>query len=172
MGAKISVSLLFVKQKDKIGAPADLQWRSLWSQTAPEPCVFAPLMGPLDTEVVIVGGGIAGLSTALHLAENGISVVVLEGRQPGAGASGQSGGQVIPGLRHFRSDLIKAYGQDLGLRAHAFGSAAADIVFDLIARRAITCDAVRQGWVQAADSPAALAQSESRVAEWRARSGI
>ncbi len=49
--------------------------------------------------VAIIGGGFAGLSTALHLAERGIDVIVLEAREPGWGASGNNGGQLNPGLK-------------------------------------------------------------------------
>ena len=80
-----------------------------------------PLEGVNETEVVVIGAGFSGLAAALALAERRVPVVVLEAGSPGAGASGLSGGQVIPGLRHHPADLVAAYGQTLGLRLHAFG---------------------------------------------------
>ena len=54
---------------------------------------FAPLVGDVEADVVIVGGGATGLSAALHAAERGMSVVLLEGGRIGWGASGRNGGQ-------------------------------------------------------------------------------
>lgn len=58
------------------------------------------LDGDRRADVLIVGGGFAGLSTALSLAEKGASVVVLEAHEPGWGASGRNGGQANPGLKN------------------------------------------------------------------------
>ena len=81
-------------------SPNPLAWPpSLYADTA-APAVATP---PLDTDrnvpVAIIGGGFAGLSTALHLAEQGIETVVLEAQEPGWGASGNNGGQLNPGLK-------------------------------------------------------------------------
>ncbi|MDR3510195.1 MAG: FAD-binding oxidoreductase [Caulobacteraceae bacterium] len=140
---------------------------SLWAASAEPAGDYPALTGPTEADVVIVGAGYAGLSTALHLAERGLSATVLEAREPGFGGSGRSGGQVIPGLRHFASDLTAVYGEDAGRRAHAFGGGAADATFALIRRLGLACDARRAGWIQAADTPAALAQSRARVEAWR-----
>src|SRR5258708_21831213 len=68
-----------------------------------DPAVPAILTPPLDTDknvsVAIIGGGFAGLSTALHLAEQGTDTIVLEAQQPGWGASGNNGGHLHPGLK-------------------------------------------------------------------------
>ena len=70
---------------------------SLWSDTAcPAPRCPA-LAGDTTADVVVVGGGYSGLSAALHLAEGGATVSLLEAAQPGFGASGRNGGQVNPG---------------------------------------------------------------------------
>src|ERR1700691_160077 len=75
-----------------------VQMANLYEDTA-EPAAPAPaLEGDARADVAVVGGGITGLSTALHLAELGAKVVVLEAEQPGWGASGRNGGQVNPGL--------------------------------------------------------------------------
>ena len=68
---------------------------SLWHATAAPAPDCPPLREDVDVDVAIVGGGYAGLSTALHLAERGVSCVVLEAREPGWGGSGRNGGQVI-----------------------------------------------------------------------------
>ncbi len=90
------------------------------------PVVAPTLSGVEEAETIIVGAGYTGLSTALHLAEMGRSALVLEAEEPGAGASGRNGGQVIPALRHAPDELVQAYGETLGLRLHAFGAGDAD----------------------------------------------
>lgn len=67
------------------------------STTLPLPA-HAPLHGTVDCDVAVVGGGLAGLSAALELAQSGRSVHLLEGQRIGFGASGRNGGQVIHGL--------------------------------------------------------------------------
>jgi glycine/D-amino acid oxidase-like deaminating enzyme len=142
---------------------------SLWEATA-APKVAAPaLCGHEQAEIVIIGAGYSGLSTALHLAEMGRDVAVIEADEPGAGGSGRNGGQVIPGLRHFADDLMAQYGEELGRRIHAFGAGDADYTFALIKRLGLQCDAARGGWVQAAENAAELAQGRLRCDVWAKR---
>ncbi|WP_066453134.1 NAD(P)/FAD-dependent oxidoreductase [Castellaniella caeni] len=141
---------------------------SLWKATSTENFTSATLDGPCDAEVVIVGAGYTGLSTALHLAEKGISTVVLEAEQPGWGASGRNGGQVIPGLKHDPGELIRRLGA-LGEEVARFAGEAADVVFDLIQKYDIQCDPVRQGWIQSAPSESVLRLVRKRCEEWAQR---
>src|SRR6185369_13710181 len=109
----------------------------------------------LDTptvDTIVIGAGVTGLSTALHLAEQGAQVVVLERDEPGAGTSGRPNGQVIAGLQDSPEALIAAYGSERGERMIEFSGAAPELVFALIARHAIACDAERNGWIQATRS--------------------
>ena len=71
---------------------------SYYAATAQRDRSFAPLQSNLDCDVAVVGGGLAGLSAAIELADRGFSVVLLEAMQVGWGASGRNGGQVIAGL--------------------------------------------------------------------------
>ncbi|TLZ24023.1 MAG: FAD-binding oxidoreductase, partial [Gammaproteobacteria bacterium] len=80
---------------------------------------------------------------ALHLAQAGRHVVVLEAADIGAGASGSNGGQVIPGVKHDPDALEQILGPDAGARAVATVAAGPDLVFELIARHGLRCDAVR-----------------------------
>jgi glycine/D-amino acid oxidase-like deaminating enzyme len=141
---------------------------SLWAATAPPAPLTMPLSGSLDVDVAIVGAGYTGLAAAIALAERGRSVVVVEAVEAGFGASGRNGGQVIPGLRHLPDQLVAAYGRDRGERLYRFGASTADAAFALIDRLGLDCQAVRTGWIQAADSETALAESRERVAAWRA----
>ena len=72
---------------------------SYYAATARERCDTQPLDGPVRADVCVVGGGYAGLSTALHLARRGVEVVLLEQSRLGWGASGRHGGQVHVGMR-------------------------------------------------------------------------
>jgi cation diffusion facilitator CzcD-associated flavoprotein CzcO len=69
---------------------------SLYAATARPPVNAPQLQGSRRAAVAVVGAGFTGLSTALHLAERGVDVAVLEAGQPGWGASGRNGGQVNP----------------------------------------------------------------------------
>ncbi|MFA5662884.1 FAD-binding oxidoreductase [Castellaniella sp.] len=141
---------------------------SLWRATTKERADFPALDQSCETRVIIVGGGYTGLSTALHLAELGVDVVVLESEQPGWGASGRNGGQVIPGLKYDPAELRRRYGQMGEMLAEQAGNAA-DIVFDLIEKYRIQCDPVRKGWMQTAHSDRALQIIRKRHDDWSRR---
>ena len=130
---------------------------------------MAPLTVSKRAEVGVVGAGYTGLSAALHLAEAGRSVVVLERGEVGAGASGRNGGQVIPGLKHDPDFLEELFGAELGPRLVATVGSGADMVFDLIERQGIACEAVRSGWMQLATTESALGGIQSRASQWRRR---
>lgn len=144
------------------------QERSLWRATAEPAVELVPIEGVQEAEVGIVGAGYTGLATALALAERGVAVTVLEATEPGAGASGANGGQVIPGLRHLQGDLVAAYGDARGRRLHEYGARDADRLFALVTRHAIACDATRSGYLQVADNASALADARKRHDAWAA----
>jgi glycine/D-amino acid oxidase-like deaminating enzyme len=117
--------------------------------------------------VAIIGAGYTGLSAALHLAEAGRDVIVLEAADVGDRASGLNGGQVIPGVKYDPDALLGMFGMDRGRRLVETVARGPDLVFDLIRRHAIDCDAVRTGWIQPATSEAALLQLQARAQQWR-----
>src|SRR5882724_1013213 len=105
---------------------------SLWAATAP-PAPSAPALDvSTRADVCVIGGGYAGLSTALHLAGCGVQTVVLEAKEPGYGGSGRNGGQVIPGLKYDPDDLEAMFGRERGEKLVAFAGRTADTVFGLI----------------------------------------
>lgn len=124
----------------------------------------------MRADVAIVGGGITGLSTALHAAEAGATVVLMEAEEPGFGASGRNGGQVNPGLKLDPDAVERDFGPDLGRRMNALAGAAPSLVFDLIQRHGIACDARRNGTLRAAVRPKHAAAIRSTL-EQLARRG-
>ena len=131
----------------------------------------APLLdGDVSCDVAVVGGGIGGLSAALHLCQAGLDVMVLEARAVGAGASGRNNGQVIPTLtRHDPAAILAALGAERGEAFLRLLEGSADLLFATVARYGIDCDAVRQGWIQPAHSPGRARLAVRRAAQWQAR---
>jgi glycine/D-amino acid oxidase-like deaminating enzyme len=143
--------------------------QSLWSVTAPPGPECESLRAPVKAQVAIIGAGYTGLAAALHLAEAGTDVVLLESRDVGECASGLNGGQVIPGVKHDPDTLETLFGVKAGTRLIETVAAGPEVVFALIERLKIACDATRSGWIQAATSEAALLQQGRRVEQWRRR---
>ncbi|MGI9304076.1 MAG: NAD(P)/FAD-dependent oxidoreductase [Gammaproteobacteria bacterium] len=142
---------------------------SLWAATATPAPHAPPYSGERKADAVVVGGGYTGLSAALHLAEAGADAVVLEAAEPGWGASGRNGGQVVPGLRTEIDELTRRFGAQRAERMFEFSGAFADFTFDLIERHGIDCQATRCGWIHAAHAAAGMKRLEKRAAFWAAR---
>src|SRR5262245_30266076 len=94
--------------------------RSVWLETAAPAVSLPALSSDRRAEVAIVGAGYAGLNAALRLAELGRQAVVLDACEPGFGASGRNGGQVIAGLKYDPDELLAMYGEERGHRLVAF----------------------------------------------------
>jgi len=108
------------------------------------------LEADVRVDVAVVGGGITGLSTALHAAQSGAAVVLLEAEEPGFGASGRNGGQVNPGLKLDPDTVERDFGADLGGRMNALAGSAPALVYELVKRHGIACDARQNGTLRAA----------------------
>jgi len=94
----------------------------------------------IDTDVCIIGGGYTGISSALHLAEAGFKVVVLEAARLGFGASGRNGGQLVNSYSRDIDVIERNYGKTTG---HSFGAMAfegADIIRERVKQYNIDCD--------------------------------
>ncbi|KPL51857.1 oxidoreductase [Prosthecomicrobium hirschii] len=122
---------------------------SLYAATARDRRERPALDGDRDADVCIIGGGYTGLSAALHLAEAGRRVVLLEANRIGWGASGRNGGQLHSGQRQDVDTLEAWFGRDRARALFDLGEAAKATVKDLIARHVIACD-WRDGLIHAA----------------------
>ncbi len=100
----------------------------------------APLRGEFAADVAVVGGGIAGCSTALHLARRGFRVALLEARQVGYGASGRNGGQTIFGLAVSQQKLESQVGAADARRLFDLSIEGLDLTQSLIREFSIACD--------------------------------
>jgi len=141
--------------------------RPLWAATATPAPEFPELTSELRTQVAVIGGGYTGLSAALHLAERGRDTVLLEAVNVGERASGLNGGQVIAGVKCDPDELQAQFGPRLGPAVIETVGNGPDLVFDLIRRCGIDCDAVRAGWIQPATSERELVPIRARVEQWR-----
>ncbi|RMC96262.1 FAD-binding oxidoreductase [Aquitalea palustris] len=120
------------------------------------------LQGSASVDVCVVGGGLAGLSAALNLAERGLSVALLEGSAVGFGASGRNGGQVIAGYACGIDTLREQLGAELARVMWDMSVEAVDIIDERVKRHAIACDWTR-GFCNAALKPRHMQE----LAEWQ-----
>jgi glycine/D-amino acid oxidase-like deaminating enzyme len=144
---------------------------SLYADTAAPPVPTPALDIDKTVSVAIIGGGFAGLSTALHLAEQGTDAIVLEAREPGWGASGNNGGQLNPGLKLDPDTIEAAFGADLGRRMITFAYNTPVFTLELIRRLGIACEARQNGTLRAAYHATSAASVEA-TAEQCIRRGM
>ena len=150
-------------------APSPVTWPpSLWAATAQPGPMLGTLEGAVESDVVVIGAGFTGLSTAIHLRESGVGVTILEAAEPGWGASGRNNGQVIPTLAGHDPSAMTARHGEAGERFNAVLRDAAQYLFDLVRKYEIPAEAEQAGWVQPVHSPGRFKLAEKRVREWSA----
>ncbi|WP_144141224.1 NAD(P)/FAD-dependent oxidoreductase [Paraburkholderia sp. BCC1884] len=133
--------------------------QSFYEATVTRSSAYAPLAGRRGANVCIIGGGLAGLSTALGLAERGVAdITVLEARQVGFGASGRNGGFVFGGYSLDCADLLRTLGAARARQLYALTTDAVALMRQRIANCRIDCDATDAGVILANwfDDPARL----------------
>ncbi|MCC1493688.1 FAD-binding oxidoreductase [Cognatishimia sp. F0-27] len=127
-----------------------------WYAATAEPATAHPVLkGAHRADVCVVGGGYTGLSAALHLAEAGLSVILVEAHCVGFGASGRNGGQLGSGQRQDQITLEARHGREMARRLWSLGEEAKTLVRDLVARHGIACH-LRDGIAWAAETPAGV----------------
>ena len=134
-----------------LSADRELARRSYYADTAQRDASYPALQGDADCDVAVVGGGLAGLSAAIALADKGFSVRLLEARQVGFGASGRNGGQAIHGLACEQGEIERQLGLDEARRVFDMSVEALDLIRARCARFAIDCD-WRDGYLGVATS--------------------
>jgi glycine/D-amino acid oxidase-like deaminating enzyme len=142
--------------------PQDANENSLWGASAIAAPQAEQLRDKLSADVLVVGAGYTGLSSALHLAEKGVSVVLLEASSIGFGGSGRNAGLVNAGMWQNPEHLRKLLG---AAAAERFNLALRDtpaLVFDLVKRFDMPCQAERCGTVHIAHSAGARSYLEDR----------
>src|SRR5436189_4595773 len=139
---------------------------SLWAAVTPSGPELPELTGTQQADVIVIGGGFTGLSTALHLRKSGVDVAIIEAAEPGWGASGRNNGQVIPTLsRPDPEDIIARHGA-AGERLVALLRDSASVLFELARRYQIQAEQEQTGWVQPVHSRGRIKIAERRVRQW------
>ncbi|MBC7955813.1 MAG: FAD-binding oxidoreductase [Cytophagales bacterium] len=139
----------------------DLARHSYYDATVQRAPVSPPLQSDLDCDVAVVGGGLAGLSAAIELADRGYSVVLLEARQVGWGASGRNGGQALAGLACEQSVIEDQLGMDAARRVWAMTLEALDLITQRCDRFGIDCE-----WQNGYLSLAVNARKAAELRQW------
>jgi gamma-glutamylputrescine oxidase len=135
---------------------------SLYRLQAGEPPGYAPLDGSCKADVCVVGGGYTGLSAALHLAEAGAHVVLVEAGEIASGASGRNGGQIHSGQRQDVLWLEKRFGLERVRELWDAAEEAKALVRALIVRFAIPCN-LRSGVIETLHKPSLMAEAAEHV---------
>jgi glycine/D-amino acid oxidase-like deaminating enzyme len=146
--------------------------RSAWLRTAVPSTTWPRLNADQRTQVLIIGAGYTGLNAAIRLCELSRECVVLEAQEPGFGASGRNGGQVVPGLKHDPTELVSMLGEERGLALARFAGEAASRTFELIRRHQMQCDAEARGWLQPAVDGKTLRAVTRRAKSWADLDGV
>ncbi|MDI5936155.1 NAD(P)/FAD-dependent oxidoreductase [Halomonas kalidii] len=139
-------------------SPLASPWVASWYRDSIDPGVAIqpgdcpPLAGEVRADVCVIGGGVTGCSAALHLAERGYSVVLLEAAEIGHGASGRSGGQILPGLGTDIATVEQTLGLARAREVWEMSREAVRLTAELIDRHAIPCE-LAWGYLHAAVRP-------------------
>lgn len=124
------------------------------------------LEGEVSADIVVVGAGYSGMSTAIHLAESGLKVVAVEAAEVGWGASGRNGGQVVNGLNASLATIGKRYGEKTANFVGGLVQEGAGIIYDWVERYGIDCD-LKRGNIYAAYTEQHMRDLEAKKVLWQ-----
>jgi glycine/D-amino acid oxidase-like deaminating enzyme len=147
----------------------DPRSHGLWEITAPTAPDTVPLKGDVTADVVAIGAGYTGLSSALHLAEAGKRVIVLEAHEIGFGGAGRNVGLVNAGLWMMPDDVDAALPGNYGQRVLDLLGNGPKYVWEVIEKYGISCEATPTGTLHCAVGEAGLEELRQREKQWQAR---
>ncbi len=134
-----------------LDSDTQLNQQSYYEASVMRPEPEPPLQEDLTTDVLVVGAGYAGLSSAIELARRGYQVVVLEAERVCSGASGRNGGQAIAGFASGQGPFEQQLGKAAAREAWSMSMASIDLIDERIREFDIACDRVK-GYMYVADS--------------------
>ncbi|EMH4162891.1 FAD-binding oxidoreductase [Pluralibacter gergoviae] len=138
---------------------------SYYAASANQHAPFDTLSGSITCDVCVVGGGYTGLSSALHLAELGYDVVLLEAARIGFGASGRNGGQLVNSYSRDIDVIERTYGPEAAKMLGSMMFEGGEIIRERIKRYQIACD-YRPGGLFVAMNHKQLETLEEQKANW------
>lgn len=147
----------------------DPRSHGLWEKTALSAPQTAPLRERVSADVAVIGGGYTGLSAALHLAQAGATVRLVEAVEIGFGGSGRNVGLINAGMWVMPQDLPGELGPVYGERLLDMLGNAPAVVQDLIARHDIACELKTNGTLHCAVGRKGWREIEERARQWRQR---
>ncbi|WP_420890925.1 NAD(P)/FAD-dependent oxidoreductase [Marinobacter suaedae] len=140
---------------------------SYYAASANDTRMRPSLKDHIKTDICIIGAGYTGMSTALHLAEAGYRVVVLEASRIGFGASGRNGGQIVNSYSRDIDFIEKHYGQNVGKEMGQMAFEGGRILRRFVKDYNIQCD-LKEGGVFAACNNRQFRELEEKKALWEA----
>lgn len=145
----------------------DPRSHGLWERTAPPAPASLTLTGEVRAQVAVVGAGYTGLSAALHLAEAGLDVALVEAAEPGFGGAGRNVGLINAGLWVMPEDLIAEMGELYGNRLLRLLGDGPTLVRQMIAQHRIDCELETSGTLHLAVGEAGETEIAQRYKQWR-----
>ncbi|WP_111735664.1 NAD(P)/FAD-dependent oxidoreductase [Roseovarius amoyensis] len=143
--------------------------RTAYMPDAPPFLTEGKFSGSDKVDVVVIGGGLTGVTAAYHASRAGAKVRLLEANGVGWGASGRNFGQITPYLRREPAEVCSILGCEAGERLISGAAEGPDQMFDLIREHNIDCEATMTGLIYAAHTRKAMAKLADRRDFWRAR---
>ncbi len=138
---------------------------SWYAASANDKRVRPSLEGEETADICIIGAGFTGLSAALEMAEQGFSVIVLEGERIGFGASGRNGGQIVNGYSRDLETIAGRYGREKAVQLGEMSLEGGEIIRQRVRKYGIDCDLVEGGFFAAFTSKQ-IKEMETNKSNW------